>query len=60
MRRIFVIREENDSEILDPHNNIDRFRRMRCLNIRRLGIESIKTKKKVLSLGCDNSSFKCR
>jgi len=34
MRSIFVLREEDQNEILDPKNNIERLKRIRCLNLK--------------------------
>ena len=34
MRSIFVLREEDQNEILDPKSNIERLKRIRCLNLK--------------------------
>ncbi len=35
MKSIFVLREQMNSEMLDPKENIERFKRIRCLITKR-------------------------
>ncbi|MDD5438583.1 MAG: hypothetical protein PHS37_00145 [Candidatus Omnitrophica bacterium] len=46
MKAIFVLQESDGVEILDPKNNIERLKRMRSINLKRvIGTEWNKVKK---------------
>ncbi|MFH1791595.1 MAG: hypothetical protein ABH885_06410 [Candidatus Omnitrophota bacterium] len=37
MKFVFVLHDRNDTEILDARDNVERARRMRCINDKRCG-----------------------
>lgn len=50
MRSMFVLREYCGTEIIDPKNNIERLRKIRCLNSKRFSFDAWRDYFKVMAL----------